>query len=397
MISAAAKPNVCRRPVLILDKLRARIQGNKLAVAVLGIWALAAVAVFVMPKHLPNWDDLHVYLDAGKKAAQHHTVYDVQGHYQFKYAPVVALAFAPLAAAFDAYPGLVPQVFYAVLLILWCLFLGRLGLDSLPERRVSIYLLASAWLVTVPLRDELKLGQVNLIPVALLAWVYVVRGRPALQGLALAIAILFKLYAVLAIPFLALKGRWQTLGWALFWGLLSNFGLVGLYSGFDFARGEVLAWWQTLSESTATLLPQIHNVSWTGFLARMFGAGSPVSFFLWLLPLLAWLAFRWKARKKTDGWDAFAIDLGAIFVLNPLVWPYWTLFLAPLVWFALKRELERVRLSAYSLFWVSAFVLCAGLQNKHWVLWGFLPMSALAFWLQEMGLRAFPALRGRRS
>jgi hypothetical protein len=52
----------------------------------------ALMLVWFLNKHeRPDFSDFKVYWIAGQKAARHLTVYDVQGHYQFKYSPFVAL------------------------------------------------------------------------------------------------------------------------------------------------------------------------------------------------------------------------------------------------------------------------------------------------------------------
>ena len=61
--------------------------------------ALAAVACLMLwqwraPGQRPDFSDFKVYWLAGAKARAHQTVYDVEGHYQYKYSPFVALLWA---------------------------------------------------------------------------------------------------------------------------------------------------------------------------------------------------------------------------------------------------------------------------------------------------------------
>src|SRR5262245_47754986 len=65
---------------------------NKRAwIAAGGLLAIALLWLFFDPEHRPNFSDFSVYWVAGQKAARSLTVYDVEGHYQFKYSPFVAL------------------------------------------------------------------------------------------------------------------------------------------------------------------------------------------------------------------------------------------------------------------------------------------------------------------
>ncbi|HEX4351682.1 MAG TPA: hypothetical protein VHZ95_02185, partial [Polyangiales bacterium] len=45
--------------------------------------------LFLERDQRPDFSDFSVYWVAGGKAAHHQTVYDVQGHYQYKYSPFV--------------------------------------------------------------------------------------------------------------------------------------------------------------------------------------------------------------------------------------------------------------------------------------------------------------------
>ena len=65
-------------------------------------WVAAASAVgallwlwlFLQPGERPDFSDFRVFWIAGSKAGLHQTVYDVEGHYQLRYSPFVALLWA---------------------------------------------------------------------------------------------------------------------------------------------------------------------------------------------------------------------------------------------------------------------------------------------------------------
>jgi hypothetical protein len=62
--------------------------------------AVLAFLYFAFLASLPalstRWLDFPVYWDAGKKSLLGQTVYDVAGHFQFKYSPLIALLFGKL-------------------------------------------------------------------------------------------------------------------------------------------------------------------------------------------------------------------------------------------------------------------------------------------------------------
>ena len=69
-------------------------QGSRLPQFAAALAIAISVALYLNPSERPNFSDFHVYWVAGTKAAKHLTVYDVEGHYQFKYSPFIASLWA---------------------------------------------------------------------------------------------------------------------------------------------------------------------------------------------------------------------------------------------------------------------------------------------------------------
>jgi hypothetical protein len=59
------------------------------------VGALLWLWLFLHPRERPDFSDFHVYWIAGNNARLHLTAHAVEGHYQFKYSPFVALLWAP--------------------------------------------------------------------------------------------------------------------------------------------------------------------------------------------------------------------------------------------------------------------------------------------------------------
>lgn len=302
----------------------------------------------------PDFSDFKVYWTAGAKAALHHTVYDVEGHYQFKYSPFVALLWsAPHLLGGPRY--LWAAAHYAAcaggFLLLWYLC------ARLLDRERSLWL----WLLTlltfsVGLRDELKLGQANLWPLLLVlpTWMSGARKHPAgkldIAGLAIgaawAFAIQWKLYALVFGPVWLLRKRAGVFIGAILFTAASLWGALSLAHGSDFAAQENARWISSLTASSQELLVSQYNVSALGVFGK-WGAHAglalgPWAYVLWLALALAWgwvllwaeLAAQAKADESRTSpylvfWSASWAWAGIV-VLNPLVWPYWLNFCVPL-------------------------------------------------------------------
>jgi len=59
------------------------------------VGALLWLWLFLHPRERPDFSDFHVYWIAGNNARLHLTAHAVEGHYQFKDSPFVALLWAP--------------------------------------------------------------------------------------------------------------------------------------------------------------------------------------------------------------------------------------------------------------------------------------------------------------
>ena len=295
--------------------------------------ALAAFLawIFFNHKQRPTFDDFSVYYTAGLKALSHHTVFDVEGFFQFKYAPSVALLFG---VTFSQIPiPLSAYLFYAVSFLGW-LALAGFWIRNLAQDTRSREALWFAFLLIfgTPLRDELKLGQINLIPLALIsliAWRDSYRWSAWTEGIALSIAIQFKLYVLLLVPFYVWRKEFMQLLIMVLFTLVTNFGVLWSVHGWDFAIAENLAWAQSLTASSAALLYSRFNDSWIGVLGKH-GIPDPLILGSWILLVLAFLAVLWHLRAQPSRKN-IAFVLVSICILNPIVWPYWMLLTFPAV------------------------------------------------------------------
>jgi hypothetical protein len=351
--------------------------------------ALAAVGCLTLVQfrtkgHRADFSDFKVYWLAGAKAVNHLTVYDVEGHYQYKYSPFVAWLWGvPHLLGGSRYFWALTHylVCAAGFLALWFVCAHLLN----RERRVWLWLIAMLTF-SIGLRDELKLGQANFWPLLLVlpAWVSGARAREQrgfdvkgfFIGAAWAFAIQWKLYALVLGPVWLLRKRWSVFAGAIVFTIASLGGALTLAHGSDFAWQENVRWARSLTASSEELLISQYNVSALGVLGKWgqyvgvpFGAWA---YALWLMIACAWgLMLLWTERRAQERSAPYLVfwstswAWAGIVLLNPLVWPYWLTFCLPLyLAYVHEHSLERGRRpDVVFVAVVTLFLLANWLQN----------------------------------
>jgi hypothetical protein len=351
-----------------------------------GFGALAIalwLRLFFDPAEWPNFSDFHVYWVAGTKAARSLTVYDVSGHYQFKYSPFIALLWSIPTHVRSAY--LWSRLHYAVTGIGWYVLLYWLAHRLDPKRALPLWA-ASCAVFSLAIRDELKLGQVNLWPFLLVlpAW-FEGRRSPESRGFdrqgfwigaAWGFAVQWKLYALILGPLWLLRRRPAVFVGAIAFTALTLGAAMTLAHGPQFALEENVRWVQSLTASSQELLVSVYNVSILGVLGKAAqAAGIPFgawAYLIWLAVLaLGLVALAWGEQVALDSserlpwfWPASFI-WALIAVVNPLVWPYWELLVVPLFAIYFARGTEHGWRGDGSAFWfvVACFTITNWLQN----------------------------------
>jgi hypothetical protein len=339
-------------------------------------------ALFLTRANRPDFSDFNVYWVAGGKAAEHRTVYDVQGHYQYKYSPFVALMWSlPVTLL----PGTKYQwawLHYALSGIGWYALWFLLARSLDPRRAFGLWLTLLA-VFSVGVRDELKLGQANLWPYVLVLPAWFARSRSSGQrgfdaggfaiGVAWGLAIQWKLYALVLAPLWLLRRRAQVWIGALSVTLLTLLVVLSLAHGWQFAVDENARWLQSLTSSSEQLLISKYNVSALGIIGKWtaHSGDSPASwaYVVWGALALGWgAALVWAEREAAVRAEPYLVfwsaswAWAAVVVLNPLVWPYWLLFCAPL-FLAYVTEATAAGLRAAGLrFWL----VCALFAGMSW-------------------------------
>jgi len=267
--------------------------------------------------------DFAVNYLAGQRLTAGETLYQTDdGHYMFKYLPVSALIYAPLAQMPIEFAK---ATWFAISL------LALVGSFALVRTLVPLphqpYLLVWSGLVLAKyFLRELSLGQINVLVtlVMLLATRALSRnGGPrhdAAAGALAGIATAMKPYAVMFFPYFVIKRNWAAVAAgagtmvialllpAFFYGISTNLRVLG-------------EWAATLSQSTPTLLTNNDNVSVIAFFAkwlrpspRALVAGAIVLAALALLTLAV-------IRRGGDRRDGSVLECALLLTLIPLVSP----------------------------------------------------------------------------
>ncbi len=177
--------------------------------------------------------DFNVYYRAGHRVLLGHAIYPPDDSDRFLYAPIFAIAFAPLALL----PRHLAQFVFFLLnaFSLIELILGSGVILFGRERQLEAALIVVPVLLSFRFIDNnFDHGQINLPTLALIVWaiIYADESRNAWAGLMLAAAILIKPFAILAAFHLAIRKRFAPLLFAVAAGialLVMPFAIFGTH------------------------------------------------------------------------------------------------------------------------------------------------------------------------
>ena len=277
-------------------------------------WLLVARASQRMP-------DFEVYWRAGERAAAAEPLYRASdADYQLKYFPAFAIAAIPL--------GMLPlatakAVWFAISAAALVVLLP-LSVALLPYRRQPAWLLIGVMLIGLGkyYAEDLILGQINTLValVAALAIAALNRGREAVGGLLIALAIVLKPYALILAPWIAARRQRQSIA-ALGIGLLAASVLPAFFYGLDGTVDLYRDWWRTVTQTTDGTLLHSDNVSLASLWAKRLGIGSTASTLatassIALLAATALVFLRRTSITKPDGLEA-----GLLLAITPLISP----------------------------------------------------------------------------
>ena len=294
--------------------------------------------MLLAPLRIQNPDkmrDFEVFWTAASRASVAAPLYRSEdGHFLFKYLP----AFAVVASPASLLPLDIAKGKWLAISVALIVALIALSIWLLPERRRPVWMLVVVIIVAMAkfYGHELTLGQVNLAFAVLVVvgvrWLG--SGKPALAAAALVAAVVVKPYAVLFLPWVALIGGWRAAVSAAI-GMIAVFvAPVGLYG----VAGTVdlhLAWWATVTTSTAPNLTNPDNVSLAAFAAKWLGVSRVASALaaaasFVLLGFAAWIVRRGSGIERREVLEG-ALLLTLVPLISPQGWDYVFLVSTPAI------------------------------------------------------------------
>ncbi len=277
--------------------------------------------------------DFHVYWTAAGRALASEPLYrGADGHYQFKYLP----AFAVLAGPVGLIPLAVAKALWFVTSVALLTVVVALSIAILPERRRAVIVIGAVVVITMGkfYGHELVLGQVNLLftSIVLLGLMAMRMNRNGAAAVLFVIATVVKPYAILLLPWLILR-RGLTAAATAIASLCAVLLLPIVLYGFAGTADLHLAWWSTVTGSTAPNLTNADNVSLAGFFAKWFGSGPAATAAtalagLGVLSLVGAVVLRGRKVEHREMLEG-ALLLTVIPLLSPQGWDYVFLVASP--------------------------------------------------------------------
>ncbi|GIF12503.1 glycosyltransferase 87 family protein [Actinoplanes teichomyceticus] len=323
--------------IAIDDTVRRRPRTAR-RIATCAALALSAILFYAWYGNRHDYFDLHIYYDAMTWWADGHELYDyarpdeIQGALYFTYTPFAALLMLPMAAV--PFPVVaVALTAVTVALLVWTTY--RIHRDARPAagRAASWWLTGAAvplLLVIEPIRENLTLGQINILLVAMVLFDFchaVPRGR-AYAGIGIGIAAAIKLVPAIFIVYLAVTRRWRPFAVSA----ATAAGATGLAAAV--APGESWFYWTTAFWDTSRVGHTFYtaNQSINGLLSRV-TAPEPPSRLLWaaLAATVAVIGLRRAVRAHRGGHDLLGVTLVGLTagLVSPITWPHHVYWFVP--------------------------------------------------------------------
>ncbi|GGO27723.1 glycosyltransferase 87 family protein [Micromonospora parathelypteridis] len=299
-------------------------------VTVLGLAAVLAVAIAVLPGHR-GWFDVGVYHGAVGNWARGGDLYawSTANGYGFTYPPFAAASMLPMAAL-AWYPTIVANL---VLTALAVAFLLHLLVEPLARRHgwSRWYALALACCLLAglnPVRDTVSFGQVNLLLLGLVyldLWLLERGSRLAGVGTGLAAAV--KLTPAIFIGYLLVTGRWRAATTAI--GTAVGATMVAAVFAPNATRTFFTeALWDT---DRVGELAYVSNQSLLGLVARLDPAHPDRRLWLVLVAavLVVWAVRVRRAVHHGDDRAGFALTGVSACLVSPVTWVHHLVWLVP--------------------------------------------------------------------
>jgi glycosyl transferase family 87 len=311
--------------------------------------------------------------------------YPPQGQEGFLYPPPLAALVTPLARLFpnDPLPGLwIWSGLAAVVLVATVLALARsedLGARFPIVRGNWAWLLVGAAFALPPVMDELVNGNVHLFIAGLMAvaWLGLRRHDSAgdrAAGIAIGIVTVIKLFPALLLVWLALRGRWRPIGWAMAGAAalsLVTLPITGIQPWLDYPT--VLANMGAPIDVSASLSPTVWLEPLLGFgVARIVVTVA-------VLAILAWVA------RRADERTGYAAAIVLALLVTPALWTHYLSILVVPLLLALATGVSPLLVGAAYVLLSAGYQ--AALGDAVWITVRLLPTLGMLVVLAALAIR----------
>jgi hypothetical protein len=287
-----------------IDEARAR----RLAWLALGVYIVGLGISATLRKQ----GDFNVYYRTGHRVLHGLAIYPPDDSDRFLYAPIFAIAFAPLALLPRRLAQLVFFAINAFALVEFILGSGTILFGRVRKLPASLIVLPVLF-AFVFIDNNIEHGQVNLPTLALTVWaiVHAEESRNASAGAMLAAAILIKPFALLAALYLLIRRRFAALTWTAVAGvalLAAPIVVFGPHRWLD----QNAAYLTAIASMTNRYRTMITNQSAVSAVARMMslriGADAETS----SIPTIVGMALEIILVGAVLFWDSLTRDEGRL-------------------------------------------------------------------------------------
>jgi hypothetical protein len=285
--------------------------------------------------------DFGVYRTAAVRARAAEPLYRSEdGHYQFKYLPAFAIAMMPFAIL----PNDAAKAIWFALSVGLLACYVRWSVRALPSRRVSEGMLIGLTVLLMAkfFGHELTLGQTNVLfgAVIVAALLAAQAKRPLTSGALIGAAVFIKPYAVVLLPWIGFTSGVAAAG-ACLCVIATGLLLPAAVYGWNGNMNLLVAWYRTVTESTAPNLLSNDNISLAAMWAKWLGPGTAASRLAFASGVstigLAGAVCRRRHRVDKPDYLETALLMLLIPLLSPQGWDYVLLLSTPAVICLLDR------------------------------------------------------------
>jgi hypothetical protein len=292
---------------------------RRLRIALLVV--LIATAGYAAARIKRDFWDFEVIRQAGTRVVAAEPLYrPSDGHYQYKYWPVFAVAMVP----FTVVPVEVGKFLWYTLTVALIVVFINTSVRTLPGRRSSVQFL-TWWTLLLTgkfIVKELINGQTNVMlgVCVMLALVAAERGQRLRAGIFVGLAAFAKPYGILFVPWLAVTQGVVALAAAVA-TLAAGWMAPALQYGWHGNLTLLAEWYRTVVETTAPNLIIAENISLATMWAKWIGVGRPAAALAaaTVLVTLGGALWIWMQRGKVarPGY----LEIGYLLLLIPLISP----------------------------------------------------------------------------